>query len=280
MSGRAAVGDEKIAGDRDPAGGRRDARADVAVQVAVVPAPRQADRTSCAAASPGPATASGARSASAPWAWAADSRRRSRSRRESASPHLRAARRAIGNRTEIKARSVPCTSSGARHVQALRAAAAPRSVPVCVSPGALAPRLEDGAADRVRRRPSPRPSCPGSRPRRRRRMPDSGMAWLGSRATATRMRSRLPMMALVGSNSTHPAPGRYTWHQAWVEPPPTCCGAIAARHVEVARHEAGGEAERAQRLDHEQREVAAAAAPEPQRLGRRRACPAPCGARR
>src|SRR5690349_16991794 len=28
--------------------------------------------------------------------------------------------------------------------------------------------------------------------------PDSGMAWLGSRATATRTRSRLPTIALVG----------------------------------------------------------------------------------
>src|SRR4029078_12087204 len=66
------------------------------------PWPRPMDRARCAAASPSQATASGARSASAPWVWAEDSRRASRSRRESASPHLRAARRAIGNRTEIK----------------------------------------------------------------------------------------------------------------------------------------------------------------------------------
>ena len=38
--------------------------------------------------------------------------------------------------------------------------------------------------------------------------PDSGIAWRGSRATATRIRSVLPTMPLVGSNSTQPQLGR------------------------------------------------------------------------
>ena len=49
--------------------------------------------------------------------------------------------------------------------------------------------------------PEKSPSAP-------RKLPPSGTAWLGSRATATRMRSRLPTMPLVGSKSTQPAPGR------------------------------------------------------------------------
>ena len=43
---------------------------------------------------------------------------------------------------------------------------------------------------------------------RRSSLPDNGTAWRGSRTTATRIRSRLPTMPLVGSNSTQPAPGR------------------------------------------------------------------------
>ncbi len=38
--------------------------------------------------------------------------------------------------------------------------------------------------------------------------PDNGIACFGSRVTATRIRLRPPTRALVGSNSTHPAPGR------------------------------------------------------------------------
>src|SRR5262245_30319908 len=83
------------------------------------------------------------------------------------------------------------------------------------------------------------------------------MAWLGSRATATRIGSRLPTMALVGSNSTQPAPGRYTCAQACVEPPPTWDGPSRE-----------GGAERTHRLDHEKGKIAAAAAPEFQGQGR------------
>src|SRR6516225_15108 len=36
-------------------------------------------------------------------------------------------------------------------------------------------------------------------------VPEIGTAWRGSRATATRIRSRLPTMPLVGSYSTQPA---------------------------------------------------------------------------
>src|SRR5690348_9114772 len=39
-------------------------------------------------------------------------------------------------------------------------------------------------------------------------VPETGTAWRGSRATATRIRSWLPTIPLVGSNSTQPAPGR------------------------------------------------------------------------
>src|SRR3984885_3377425 len=39
-------------------------------------------------------------------------------------------------------------------------------------------------------------------------VPCSGIAWRGSRATATRTRSRVPTMPLVGSNSIQPALGR------------------------------------------------------------------------
>ena len=38
-------------------------------------------------------------------------------------------------------------------------------------------------------------------------VPERGIAWLGVRATPTRIRSRLPTIPLVGSNSTHPDPG-------------------------------------------------------------------------
>ena len=38
--------------------------------------------------------------------------------------------------------------------------------------------------------------------------PLSGHAWVGSRVTATRISPAPPMIPLVGSNSTHPAPGR------------------------------------------------------------------------
>src|SRR5690242_16921081 len=41
-------------------------------------------------------------------------------------------------------------------------------------------------------------------------VPHSGTAWAGSRAIATRMRSWLPAIPLVGSNSIQPAPGTYT----------------------------------------------------------------------
>ena len=39
-------------------------------------------------------------------------------------------------------------------------------------------------------------------------VPHNGRTCLESQATATRIRFRLPMMLLVGSKSTHPAPGR------------------------------------------------------------------------
>jgi hypothetical protein len=39
-------------------------------------------------------------------------------------------------------------------------------------------------------------------------VPESGRTCFGSQATATRIRLRLPMMLLVGSKSTHPAPGK------------------------------------------------------------------------
>ena len=52
-------------------------------------------------------------------------------------------------------------------------------------------------------------------------VPHSGSALRWSHATATRMRLRLPTMLLVGSKSTHPAPGRYACIQACVAPPPT-----------------------------------------------------------
>src|SRR5580704_15850444 len=40
------------------------------------------------------------------------------------------------------------------------------------------------------------------------KLPTTGTACAASRATATRMRLRPPTRALVGSNSTQPAPGR------------------------------------------------------------------------
>jgi hypothetical protein len=40
------------------------------------------------------------------------------------------------------------------------------------------------------------------------KLPFSGTAWDGSRVTATRMRLRSLTSPLVGSNGTHPAPGR------------------------------------------------------------------------
>src|SRR5262249_7636956 len=39
-------------------------------------------------------------------------------------------------------------------------------------------------------------------------VPATGMAWLGSRVTATRTSFRPPTSGFVGSNSTHPPPGR------------------------------------------------------------------------
>src|SRR5260370_11766577 len=46
-------------------------------------------------------------------------------------------------------------------------------------------------------------------------VPVKGMAWRGSRATATRIRSRFPTTPLVGSKSTQPAPANKpdTWHE-------------------------------------------------------------------
>src|SRR2546426_529624 len=40
------------------------------------------------------------------------------------------------------------------------------------------------------------------------KVPHNGNTSLGSQATATRIRLRLPIVLLVGSKSTHPAPGR------------------------------------------------------------------------
>src|SRR4029450_9575788 len=45
-------------------------------------------------------------------------------------------------------------------------------------------------------------------------VPLIGMACSGSRPTATRINRSVPMMPLVGSNSTQPAPGRETSIQA------------------------------------------------------------------
>src|SRR6476620_326996 len=55
---------------------------------------------------------------------------------------------------------------------------------ICTS--TVKPRLSDGKPDHV---------------------PHIGTACIGSRATATRIKSRLPTMPLVGSNSIQPAPG-------------------------------------------------------------------------
>src|SRR5262249_8319600 len=52
-------------------------------------------------------------------------------------------------------------------------------------------------------------------------VPDTGMACVGSRVTATRTSFCPPTSALAGSNSTQPPPGRYTCTQACVAPPPT-----------------------------------------------------------
>src|SRR5260370_16555576 len=42
------------------------------------------------------------------------------------------------------------------------------------------------------------------------KLPHRGRACAGSQATATRIRLRLPMLLLVGSNSTQPPPGTHT----------------------------------------------------------------------
>ena len=52
-------------------------------------------------------------------------------------------------------------------------------------------------------------------------VPCSGTAFRWSHATATRMRLRFPTMLLVGSKSTHPAPGKYACIHACVFPPRT-----------------------------------------------------------
>ena len=99
-------------------------------------------------------------------------------------------------------------------------------------------------------------------------VPCSGMAWRGSRATATRMRSRLPTMPLVGIEfdpagarqvDLHPGVGRAAADIAMV---------ALAVHEQISRHEARGDAEPAQRLDHEQRIVAAGAGSGLQRVER------------
>src|SRR5580704_14248366 len=51
-----------------------------------------------------------------------------------------------------------------------------------------------------------------------RKLPMTGTACAMSRVTATGIRLAPPMLRLVGSNVTHPAPGMNTSTQAWVEP--------------------------------------------------------------
>src|SRR4029077_15041691 len=50
------------------------------------------------------------------------------------------------------------------------------------------------------------------------KLPDTGVHWPISRATATGIRLRPPTLRLVGSKVIQPAPGTNTSAQAWVEP--------------------------------------------------------------
>src|SRR5271167_5107930 len=52
------------------------------------------------------------------------------------------------------------------------------------------------------------------------KLPDTGMHWRISRATATGIRLPPPTLRLVGSKVIQPAPGTKTSAQAWVEPAP------------------------------------------------------------
>ncbi len=103
------------------------------------------------------------------------------------------------------------------------------------------------------------------------------MACRASRATATRMRSRLPTMPLVGSNSTQPDPGKINltprMRRAAAE---MALSRVATGHVEIAGDKAGGEAERPRGLHHQRRKIPAGAAPRRKRL--QRGLRSPCGA--
>lgn len=50
------------------------------------------------------------------------------------------------------------------------------------------------------------------------KLPDTGVPWLISRATATGIRLLPPTLRLVGSKVIQPTPGTKTSAQAWVEP--------------------------------------------------------------
>jgi len=75
-------------------------------------------------------------------------------------------------------------------------------------------------------------------------------------------------MLLVGSKSTHPAPGRYACIQPCVDPSPTTAGAASIRRDDVPADETRRETKRADGFHHEHREVPTAPAAEPERLAR------------
>src|ERR1019366_8161087 len=84
--------------------------------------------------------------------------------------------------------------------------------------GTAAPAAPSGGAARRTPTETLMPRLSDGKPRQ---VPEIGTTWYGSRATATRIRPRLPTMPLVGSNSTQPEPGRKIRTQACVFPPPT-----------------------------------------------------------
>src|SRR6266508_689728 len=96
------------------------------------------------------------------------------------------------------------------------------------------------------------------------KLPQRGRACAGSQATATRIRLRLPMMLLVGSKSTQPAPGNL---QPSVGRPAADSGcAVCVWHKDVTAYEAGREAKRSDTFDHERRKVATGSATALKRL--------------
>ncbi len=99
-------------------------------------------------------------------------------------------------------------------------------------------------------------------------VPDSGSAFRWSHATATRIRLRFPTRLLVGSKSTHPAPGKYACIQPCVVPPSTGPARSVSGTKMYPLTEASGETEGTNGFHHEHREVSTAAASALERLGR------------